>query len=576
MGETIIDSGNSRLTTSSLCLGVTIMMALVQWLIVSGYGLSGCILFLLLLFLPGQIVSRSWSLPKPVGWKWIDTVFLMLCWAAVLLVRTHNIELFHNIGDLSARYGYAAVQILKGNHIFPFLAEFEYDETLVAYLLAPWMKWFGLNWVIMKKITIAYASLLIPAGYIVALLLFGRPAAIASAGFLVTSRYFQRCDPLAGLLKFNLVAAIYIISLVLAWQLPRKKRWIPTVLILGILSSLAMYIHSSGRIILCLVVLVCTVSGIRESGWICRKNLAQIGLYLLIFMTLSAPLIYSLSTTSNYFFFKNRQIFGLHEEYPFSWVGLVQNIWSVASNFNYKARLHALFSERFPLLSFGTGTAFLCGIWLMLRKIKNFRMQVWAAGLAVAVGPLVIITPGNWRGFYFAHAVVMVTILGGIAAGALMNSLFPRNQMFQITGVLCLLGCLSWVQLPELYAHTPKITTQETKLFEDLRKEPNIPHFFSHNLHQCSPRLAVYEFTKGAYFEEYYVMLFNPLRFMVSYDTETALDQDCLGGSPAVFVFSLKDKDQLRSIQRQFPGAEQDVLPLTRLTVLRIPGTKDD
>ncbi|MBN1355313.1 hypothetical protein JXA40_03475 [bacterium] len=554
-------------------IGFASAFVLIQWLLEHDYGVSACMVLGAIFLAPDWRCTPHRTCISREPLTRADVFLIALIWASALTLRIYRIDSFHNIGDLSARYGYAAVQIMKGNHLFPFMPLFEYDETLTAYLLVPWLKLFGLTWTNLKIISVGYASLLIPAVYILTGILYGRIPAIFASGFTVLSRYFYRCDPLPGLLKFNLVAVCYILSLAMVYRTGKTSRWIPAAVRLSILSSLAMYIHSSGRIVGVAVLAAIGLLWLRKTPKIPWNPAAMIILYLTSVALLCLPLFSAFIRTSDYFFFKNRQIFGLHENYPFSLTGLIRNIWSLVVNFNYSARLHAMFDERVPLLFFLTAALFLCGLWFLSRTAGRIESQILLLGFFLASAPLILITPGNWRGLYFAPSTAMATLIGGVAAGVILNAVLPAGTAVRTVLTLAILGAVAWNRVPEMIAGSPLIGTQATLLFEDLRDEPDVPHFFSRNLDQCAPHLSIYEFTKGAYFDEYHVMLFDPLRYMIGYESETELSPGTLEGRAAVLVFSPSDRKYENTLRKVFRGSKIGVLPRSGIRVLRIPQT---
>jgi len=296
----------------------------------------------------------------------------------------------------------------------------------------------------------------------------------------------------------------------------------------------------------------------------------QTCLYLLATFILFIPMIIYLAGDTNYFFFKNRQIYGFHESYPFTLTGLMHNIWTIMITFNYRAWLTTQFPNTAPLLMFIAASAFLGGIWLLVRNRGDYRVQVLFCGVLFAFLPLCIVTPGNWRGLYLTPLVTMIFIISGLWIGTITNILFSGNKILTYLSLLFFFLLVGWYQIPILFRNSPKTYTRQTQLYADILKEPNIPHYFSHNLSQCSPNIAMYEFTKGDFLVEYYVFLLNPLRYMIDYDYEAVLNCETLKGKPAVFVFSPHDYQYIQHIQKQFPNSVIDSLPASKLKVLRI------
>ncbi|MBN1550661.1 hypothetical protein JW979_04295 [bacterium] len=559
-----------------------VLAIVIQKLFISDYYLFGVFLWLISFVILIAIRDVTWTIHSPEQWKHAEWFFISVLWIATLFIRLYHIEKYFNIGDLSARYGYAINEILKGNHIFPFLSKYEYDETLTAYLFVPFVKLFGMSWTTLKVISIGYASCMIVVVYALTRRISNSTSAICASGLIALSPYFQRCDPIPGLLRFDIVTIVLLASLtILMDQRNLATPWKRSV-ILALLSAVAVYIHSSGRIVPVIILGYGVLTFFNKSMASQRSRIAkEMVIFTAVLTILCTPLIIAIFRSGGYLFNKRRQIFGFHEKYPFEWMELLRIIRITLTNFNYRAELQSFFPGDKPLLPFVTATGFLGGIWLLLKNIKTLSVKGIVLALSTSILALCVITPGNWRGLYFTPAVGLAILLAGLWFGHFINLFLTRRYHINIIVAFMFLMAVGWIRIPSFHSgprKLPVINEQVTVLFSDLQHQPNVPHFFSRNLHQCAPNLAVYEFTKGTYADEYYVFLFDPLRYMSDYNSENAFPPENLSDKPFVMVFSPQDNDRINEIQKLFKNSRIKKLQKSGLLTLEInfPGSEPE
>ncbi len=553
-------------------LGIFIILSLlVQLCLNNQIFLGGTLLFIIGFFFIDRSDRIQWHTTDDAGTNSLTDLFLILgLWSTYIVVRSYHVESYHNIGDLSARYGFGVCQILKGIHHFPFFTQYEFDESLVSYLFAPFCFWWGVSWTTLKLISICFSSLLIPIVYLYTKEITDRCSAIAACCFLVLSYYFQKCDPLIEMLRFNLVASLIFLS---AWIVQRVlssgSLSCLTSVTLGLISGVGIYFHSIGRLIPLLTIMYFLIFGLhstKKDKWMHIWN--NMILFLLVATIIALPLIYSICSDKGYLFFKNRQIFGLHEHYPFSWKGFIKNGISVIGTFNYQAGKQYFFHSEKPLLDFWSASGVWGGLVFILKNRKYYKFQSMMLTILLTTMPLVLVTPGPWRGLYWAPAVAAITILSAIWWVHAIRALAKRSVFCMI-----FLLFLAMVRIPSFY-HGPMspgpASDQVTMLFEDLSTEPDVPFFFSRNLEQCMPGIALFEFTKGAYLSEYHVFMVNPLRFMIGYEFESILDDSMLDGRSACLVFAKDDSPEIPRVQKMFDASYLDILPKSQLKILRI------
>ncbi len=501
-----------------------------------------------------------------------EIIVALVLWTTAITIRSIHIHQFHNIGDLSARFGYVINHNLKGDFIFPFLEKYESDETLSSFFLTPIIALIGMSWTNLKIASIILSTLIVPVTYFTIFQLLDAITAFLCSGLLILTFYFQFCDPLVSMVRFSLVTLCLLLTLIFLNKILRNFSRAKHLVFLSICSITAMYLHGSGRIVP-MVALVILADDFIRSKSVRKKRRKDIFLFSSAVTVGAVPFVYFALHSPGYLFFKKRQIFGLHKDYPFTWSGLRDNILSVLLNFNYRAKLQAHFSQNAPLLEALTAGCFLGGVIL----VWKYRNEIWSrliiVGLFFSIVPLWFITPGNWRGLYFTPAVTLAVILAGIWIAWILKFFFPGKAILQWGCIILLFVVLDCQRVPGFITVSPKMSAgnnQITRLYADLQSEPDHAHFFSRNLDQCAPDIAIYEFTKKSVFTESHVFLLHPLRFMVGYKAEAALDSAYLAGQPATLVFAPSDISEIPRIQRMFPGAFTTILPESGLTALRI------
>ncbi|MCD4653921.1 glycosyltransferase family 39 protein, partial [bacterium] len=528
-------SGNSKWTGiwALVFLG---MAGLIQWLLVTKNPWLAAFLFILTSIIVLKTPKTIWNIPQNdssdpnSSLNTIDIVLLCLLWVVALLLRFHVLNENYSISDLSARFVYTSLQILDGNFIFPCIVPYEYDEILISWIFAPFLKIFGHDWTTVKYIAASINTLLVPVTYCWMRRYFTRTAAFIASGLIVLCGYFQFCDPLISMSRFSLVTIILfllICCLERTFQSSGKIWWI---LPSAFLTATSMYMHSTGRVALVLV----SIFGLYRvfSGSITerRMNIFKLLGVMTITLLLFTPFVIYAYDNPRYFFFKRRQIFGLHEAYPFFWTGLWHNMISVLSNFNYRAQHHMHFPENLSLLRPITGAGAIGFFWLMLRNWKDPRYILWITSLVLTVIPLMMITPGHWRGLYFSPSVAFLTLGAGlfyywviISAVPLISSLnsvtsLKNQSRSHVFIVICcaiiFIGTIAFIRIPTFYAgsRAPVLPDTVTLLYMDLKDEPDVPHYFSSTIAEMKPGFAIFEFLGSAWFSEYAVLEFEPLR----------------------------------------------------------------
>ncbi|GEM_PF-6266827 len=504
----------------------------------------------------------------------LDAIPIIVLWITAIAIRTHRITEFHKIDELSARYSLVALDFIRGIVHFPFLPKYEFDESLVGFLIIPWFEVFGVSWDAIKLFSILMSSLLIPAAYLFLRRTTGSESAIGAASLLAFSEYFQKTDPIFGMLRFTLLAIAMITILRLIDGLGESRPCAIRAILLVLINIIALYIHSYGR----LLPIFTTLMMIMKFPWLrgtaaCRPRWIVASLWVICLAGMG-HLLWEIHRNPGYLFFKGRQVLGRHELYPLTWELLVHSCRSVIENLNYRATLHQLFSPDFPLFRRATGILFLAGLIALPAETPRGGSRRILAAFATTTIPLCALTPGPWRGVYFAPMVAFATLIAGRFLGILAVGLFGFRRCLPGFALATFILMLGLARVPGFFTSpfSPgTIQDQNTLLFKDLEIAGTEPYFFSRNLEQCLPDLAIFELTRGVRLSEYYVFMTDPLRFMDGYESECAINEMILNGRGAVFVLANSDRKSVEAIRGTFPTAVTGRLKHSKLQTFRIP-----
>jgi len=472
------------------------------------------VLALTLLILIITIQSkRGWHLERPGSFMKRDIMLICVVWVFTITIRVYSIQQYHGIGDLCARYAYGVVQILDGNYIFPCFPFYEFDESLVSFIMAPIIAIFGKSWTVFKVASIFVSSMIIPMSYYVALKLADRCSAFFVSGLLGLSAYMQRCDPLISMVRFNLVALMLLAILCLALKMRYSSNKFKWIFLMSLISGFAWYVHSMGRLA---PIFACSaiIAGIfEENRQIRRKYYKGLLMLVAVVIAISVPMMIFILKNGAYMFYKKRQIFGFHENYPFSWPVLLNNIFITFTNFNYKAVLQAHFNDNYPLMRLVTASGLFGGIGIFVKNRQFYSAKLVLIILIITILPLCIITPGTWRGLYFTPAIVTLTIISGIWTVFAIKNILGIDEKKCLIAVGFILVLIGLIRIPTFYSGpqaAPDGDSEITRLYQDLASQPDVPHFFSQSVDQSFPGNAIYEYSRSAYLFEYYIFMFEP------------------------------------------------------------------
>lgn len=425
---------------------------------------------------------------------------LLLLWFGTIALRCHGLTENHSIHDLQARFMVAAIEITRGNLLFPCIPRYEFDETLISWFLAPVIMLFGSSWIVIKITSIALSSLIVPSGYLFIHNMVDRHAAMPAAGFLMVSSYFQFSDPLIDMTRFSLVATSMMLAMLAIKHGLRANSGFSGVLLPALLTVIPAYLHSLGRIVFCIVWLQAFCETGERSQADRKRVWIRMSQYTLLVTLLMIPFISYVLENPAYLDFKERQVFGIHEAYLFSWQGLADNIRTVLGSFTYRSMHHMLFSETRPLMHPLAGAGAIGGILLLIRTGGRCRRTGLSIAILITTLPLIFLTPGHWRGLYMAPALIMLNLLAGVfyswcvaaVTGRLKES---RGRYLQsLSGILMVL-IIGGIQMPWIIGAPGKApeSDQLTRLYADLQDVPDVPHYFSKSVGGLTPGYALFD-----------------------------------------------------------------------------------
>lgn len=524
-----------------------------------------------------QLLARS-------RWRKAERFIPFLFWIVAIVLRLYRLEEMYIIDDLAARFLHTSLKILNGQPVFPCMTPFEYDESLTSWIYVPFIHLFGHSWGAVKTVSAVLNSMLVPIAWLCVRKQFSALAASFVAGLLVLSSYFNYCDPMISMSRFAFIAILLFLLVTYLDRALDSQKSLLWIAIVSILSVVPMYLHSTGRAAP-VIVFFCGLYRI-----ITAKKVLRMTMFWRFMAILSCsiicftPFLAFVKNHPEYLAFKRRQIFGFHESYPFSWSGLWSNFISVLGNFNYRAIHHMHFSANAPLLRPVTATGVIGFLWLSPRMIKNRVVVYWYAVLVATVLPLTIVTPGHWRGLYFSAPVAFLTAGAGLFYAVIASQLalgvsrcLNRRALRKPVCWLLLGVCLSMVfcfRVSTYYSgkSAPPRTDLFTKLYYDMETEPDTPHYFSVTIPEMKSGYAMFELLGTAWFSEYGVLEYDPLRLMHSPHQGRALRSDLIGDKTIELVLRSSDGDRLRAIGRSFKETEVTKLEKSGLLILTING----
>jgi hypothetical protein len=496
-----------------------------------------------------------------------------LLWVAAIIVRTRYITDRYPIQDLSARFTLAAIEISRGNPVFPFIPQYEYDESLISWFFAPFLALFGHAWITVKVLSVVIGTSLVPVTFIYVRKLINTPAAYLASAAVLSSSYFQYSDPMIDMSRFSLVAVCLLLALMSLDNMLSPHRHAAWSILTGLFLVIPAYIHSIGRIhiVIAAVTVICRCSQRKNRiPWnVVRPRLFQLAG---VSMALILPLVVYILKNPGYLEFKRRQIFGLHDMYPFSWIGLYENFKTVLTGFHYKSGLHMLFPPDKPLLHPVIGAGVIGGIWLLLKNQHRQGFPGLMTAILFTTVPLSFVTPGHWRGLYLSPAVALLTLTAGIFYFWCVENIFGAKKPGKTNGLMILVsvlltGALAAAQLPR-YSKIPFLPpriNQITLLYEDLSEAPDVPHYFSHTIPEMIPGFAICDLVGSAWLSEYAVLYFEPLQIRSESGVIWDTSREAVAFDEIRVVLSQYDRRHLPALEKTFGAVELSQLPNSSL-----------
>ncbi|MBN1296143.1 hypothetical protein JXA80_05135 [bacterium] len=513
-----------------------------------------------------------------------DVLCATTIWIITAVLRLIHIDAVHSISDLTARFTLTAIQINQGIHAFPCIPAYEYDESLISWIFAPFLYVFGYRWTTVKTISVILSSALTPLAFLWLRRSLPRHNAVFGVAFIVFSRYLQLCDPLISMSRFSAVAALVLLLLLTTEIMLTPGRSIAWTIPVSLVATTAMYMHSTGRIVVPLLLWIgfCQWRTASPSNRpVIRQRLFFSILLITIFFI---PFLAYTAHHPMYFLFKKRQIFGVHEHFPFSWSGLLTNTRSVLLNFHYKASLHMHFDESSPLLLPLTVIGSLGCIAAMTGRSVSSVMPGWRPALTLSLVPLIAVTPGHWRGLYFTVPVTLLTLGAGVFFSCVTDSIIQwltrkqtgsRIQQRLTTGftagILIVMAAVRVPTLVDCVQSKPPIDTV-TRLYEDMAHEPDIPHYFSARIPEMKRINAIFHCIGTAWFKEYGIFRFDPMMIVLDEHHGRLLDARCTEGKEIRLVLAPDEIRRQKEIQSNLGSARMIILERSQLPMVVVNG----
>lgn len=495
--------------------GILTTCSIIQWLFMHDYPRWAILVFGISTLLVLSSKKHFWSISGSClnsRNNWLP----WLLWIIAVLIRLRHVSSHYSIQDLSARFTLTAIEITRGNPVFPFIPQYEYDESLISWFFAPFLLLFGHAWLTVKVVSIILSTFIVPVSFYYADRILGSRAAFLVSLAVMSCSFFQYTDPMVDMSRFSIVTVFILLSLISLGHVFVSDRPLIWSVLAGLLTILPTYIHSIGRINLAVVIVFIITQlhrKIRENQW--KKVKAGIYCFVGIVVSFSVPMVLFIWRTPGYIEFKKKQIYGFHTSFPFSWAGLYKNFYDVFMSFHYKAGQHMFFPSDQPLLQPVIAIGAIGGIWLLLKNIHRPHFATLFSAILLSTVPLAFLTPGLWRCLYFSPAVAFLTISAGIFYYWCIERLLGSKKSNLSVGLLVVVGIIMVAaQIPGYHKQPfpPPNLNINTLLYMDLSKAPDVPHLFSGSIPGMPPGCAIYDLIGSAWVSEYAILYFDPIR----------------------------------------------------------------
>lgn len=556
------------LKTKLFPIGIVLICVMIQWLFMADCPKWAIVVFgvvtLVILFSNRNI----WSFPE-TGRKNRNSWLPWLLWITAILIRMHYVVLHYSIQDLSARFTVTAIEISRGNPVFPFIPQYEYDESLVSWFFAPFLLLLGHAWLTVKMISIILSTSLVPTSFYYVRRIIDTRAAFLVSLAVMSSHFFHYTDPMVDMSRFSLVTVFILLSLISLDHVFSSSKPYAWSVLAGLLTVLPAYIHSIGRVNL-VIVIIFIASRFIQNKQILQWNKIKTRIYLVscIAIFLLIPLMLFIWKTPGYLDFKRRQIYGFHESFPFSWAGLYQSFYDVLTSFHCKSGRHMFFPSDQPLLQPIIAVGVIGGLWLLIKNIRRSHFATLLSAVFLLTVSLAFITPGLWRCLYFSPSIAMLTIVAGIFYFWCVERLVGmKNNKISASVLIAVSIIIAIAQVPGFFKQPfppPKLNIS-TLLYKDLSEAPDVPHFISGSIPEILPGFAICDLIGSAWLTEYAVLYFEPVQLKTQRGIIWDSSEELFENEEIRLVLTQEDTNHIPVLENIFGPFDISELPNSSL-----------
>lgn len=399
----------------------------------------------------------------------VEIAFYLALIAVGIGLRFYRLETFVPVFDMvSDRYVVLLQEILGGQHWFPRgPVHCEYDETIVLYLVLPFVKLFGSQLLVYRILAAAFSLSLLPAVHFFARTIATQRVAWIATVFTSSSLWFIQSAHLFHRMRYDLGVACGLVSVALL--LGHRKQPVWSALLAGILAGIGLYLHASNAVLVItsFIVIIFKFMGnkpvavkqmaafsvvfiaIFHTGWALRDTQNLKVMHLIRSNAIRRGLKASRAATAG-LISKNKPE---THHYPIKPPVLKVKSKNPAAVFLYnfsRIPMHFVirpmqdYMGRGPRLIHNALLGGVIGIGVCLLVFRRFR-QSQSIVMGVFINWLVLQSIMKLRPIeseYYNVGVIMSIIFAGLTLTALQKRLPPRARLPMLLGFVMLIG--SW------------------------------------------------------------------------------------------------------------------------------------
>ena len=398
-------------------------------------------------------------LPDRLSWISDGTVIFL----AALVLRVTGLDINSGIDAISARQGLLILDFTQGIFHFPFSPYLlEFDETGLAYLMAPWAIWTDFSWTSFQLFSAVSGSLAAVFTYLLGRIMTGRwPGFFAGVCYAVLP-HMLRWNRYFFMSGAEVVNSLLIISLVMILKYTGNH---PLRLIVpGMVTGAACYV--SGAAVLILPVL----SGLllinfwetsdRWSGFLKRFFYLIAG-----FFSSVAPMIIELIYRPYFLLWRQRHFSldtgSLLHQIPRNFLTILRELLISSDHF---------MNQPAGIVLMGLPVTILICLSIFFIDVRQNPPRVLLVFYPV-IWMLVLsfFRTEDWRGLYFIFIMPFLFILAGVTASRLFNCIPWRSGMVRPAAIL-LIAAFSIYSASEFFSGAFKMASSQEPL-RDLQQD---------------------------------------------------------------------------------------------------------